>query len=126
MGIVLVYDVTDEASFNNIRNWIRSIEENASQSVQKVIFSPSCALRVRVGEGSDMHVRPVRVRAETAARGAQILIGNKCDMNESMRQVPLSKGKALADEFGLHFFETSAKVRRCRSLDSRHYDPVFV
>jgi hypothetical protein len=40
-------------------------------------------------------------------------------MNESMRQVPLSKGKALADEFGLHFFETSAKVRRCRSLPSR-------
>jgi hypothetical protein len=36
MGIILVYDVTDEASFNNVRNWIRSIEENASQSVQKV------------------------------------------------------------------------------------------
>lgn len=43
MGIVLVYDVTDEASFNNIRNWIRSIEENASQSVQKVTFSQLCA-----------------------------------------------------------------------------------
>jgi hypothetical protein len=43
---------------------------------------------------------------------AQILIGNKCDIDESKRQVPVSKGQALADEFGLPFFETSAKVRR--------------
>src|ERR1700735_3823329 len=27
MGILLVYDVTDERSFSNIRNWIRNIEQ---------------------------------------------------------------------------------------------------
>ncbi|KVH99996.1 Small GTPase superfamily, partial [Cynara cardunculus var. scolymus] len=32
MGILLVYDVTDEASFNNIRNWIRNIEQHASDN----------------------------------------------------------------------------------------------
>ena len=26
-GIMLVYDVTNEKSFDNIRNWIRNIEE---------------------------------------------------------------------------------------------------
>ena len=39
----------------------------------------------------------------------KILVGNKCDMDESKRAVPTSRGKALADEFGIPFFETSAK-----------------
>eukprot|EP00850_Spirogloea_muscicola_P002780 SM000011S18958 [mRNA] locus=s11:46574:48914:- [translate_table: standard] len=68
MGILLVYDVTDESSFNtsDIRNWIRNIEQHASDNVNK------------------------------------ILVGNKADMDESKR--------ALADEFGIKFFETSAKT----------------
>ena len=37
MGILLVYDVTDESSFNNIRNWMRNIEQHASDNVNKVI-----------------------------------------------------------------------------------------
>ena len=40
---------------------------------------------------------------------AQILVGNKCDIDESKRAVPYSKGQALANEFGIKFFETSAK-----------------
>ena len=39
----------------------------------------------------------------------QVLVGNKCDMDESKRAVPFSKGQALADELGIQFFETSAK-----------------
>ena len=41
--------------------------------------------------------------------GVQVLVGNKCDMDEGKRAVPYSKGQALADEFGIQFFETSAK-----------------
>ncbi|KAF3542407.1 hypothetical protein DY000_02006715 [Brassica cretica] len=74
MGILLVYDVTDESSFNNIRNWIRNIEQHASDNVNK------------------------------------ILVGNKADMDESKRAVPAAKGQALADEYGIKFFETSAKT----------------
>ncbi|XP_078445145.1 ras-related protein RAB1BV isoform X1 [Wolffia australiana] len=74
MGILLVYDVTDESSFNNIRNWIRNIEQHASDNVNK------------------------------------ILVGNKADMDESKRAVPTSRGQALADEYGIKFFETSAKT----------------
>ncbi|KAJ6792544.1 Uncharacterized protein M6B38_238175 [Iris pallida] len=37
MGILLVYDVTDESSFNNIRNWIANIEQNASDNVNKIL-----------------------------------------------------------------------------------------
>lgn len=73
MGILLVYDVTDESSFNNIRNWMRNIEQHASDNVNKV------------------------------------LVGNKSDLDQSRRAVPYAKGKQLADEFGIQFFETSAK-----------------
>lgn len=72
MGILLVYDVTDEQSFNNIRNWMRQIQQHASESVNKV------------------------------------LIGNKCDMLDK-KVVETSRGQALADEFGIKFYETSAK-----------------
>jgi len=58
----------------DIRNWIRNIEQHASDNVNK------------------------------------ILIGNKADMDESKRAVPTSKGQALADEYGIKFFETSAKT----------------
>eukprot|EP00199_Chlamydomonas_sp_CCMP681_P006848 CAMPEP_0119104626 /NCGR_PEP_ID=MMETSP1180-20130426/2794_1 /TAXON_ID=3052 ORGANISM="Chlamydomonas cf sp, Strain CCMP681" /NCGR_SAMPLE_ID=MMETSP1180 /ASSEMBLY_ACC=CAM_ASM_000741 /LENGTH=287 /DNA_ID=CAMNT_0007089445 /DNA_START=216 /DNA_END=1083 /DNA_ORIENTATION=- len=75
MGILLVYDVTDEGSFNNIRNWMRNIEQHASDTVNK------------------------------------ILVGNKCDMADEKRAVQYSKGKALADEYGIRFFETSAKTK---------------
>jgi hypothetical protein len=36
----------------------------------------------------------------------KILVGNKADMDESKRAVPTAKGQALADEFGIKFFET--------------------
>ncbi|KAK8935300.1 Ras-related protein RABE1c [Platanthera zijinensis] len=75
MGILLVYDVTDESSFNNIRNWIRNIEQHASDNVNK------------------------------------ILVGNKADMDESKRAVPTSKGQALADEYGIKFFETVSSAK---------------
>jgi Ras-related protein Rab-8A len=37
MGIMVVYDVTDERSFNNVRNWIKNVEQNASEGVNLVI-----------------------------------------------------------------------------------------
>lgn len=73
MGILLVYDVSDEGSFSNIRNWVKNIEQHASDNVIKV------------------------------------LVGNKSDLDDSKRAVPYSRGKALADEYRIPFFETSAK-----------------
>jgi Ras-related protein Rab-8A len=75
MGILLVYDVTDEQSFQNIRNWIRNIEQHAADNVDK------------------------------------ILVGNKCDML-SEKLVETARGQALADEYGIKFFETSAKTNQ--------------
>ncbi|KAJ0000450.1 hypothetical protein NQD34_012292 [Periophthalmus magnuspinnatus] len=37
MGIILVYDITDEKSFENIQNWMKSIKENASAGVSRML-----------------------------------------------------------------------------------------
>merc|ERR1712115_150252 len=42
MGILLVYDVTDEQSFQNIRNWIRNIEQHAADNVNRVLIGNKC------------------------------------------------------------------------------------
>lgn len=39
---------------------------------------------------------------------SRILVGNKCDMDES-RQVSTDEGKELADQYNIRFMETSAK-----------------
>ncbi|KAJ1673269.1 GTP-binding protein, partial [Spiromyces aspiralis] len=42
MGILLVYDVTDERSFNNIRNWISNVEQHASEGVNRILIGNKC------------------------------------------------------------------------------------
>ena len=72
MGIILVYDCTEEKSFSNISNWMKQIEQHASKDVVKV------------------------------------LVGNKADKEDKV--IDTEAGKQLADEYGLTFFETSAKT----------------
>uniref|UniRef100_A0A8D1F9Y2 small monomeric GTPase n=1 Tax=Sus scrofa TaxID=9823 RepID=A0A8D1F9Y2_PIG len=45
MGIMLVYDITNEKSFDNIKNWIRNIEEHASSDVERMILGTPYAMR---------------------------------------------------------------------------------
>eukprot|EP00914_Ancora_sagittata_P029735 GHVO01058953.1.p1 GENE.GHVO01058953.1~~GHVO01058953.1.p1 ORF type:complete len:222 (+),score=35.97 GHVO01058953.1:46-666(+) len=47
MGIMLVYDITNEKSFYNIRTWIRNIEEHASNDVEKMILGNKCDMNDR-------------------------------------------------------------------------------
>jgi Ras-related protein Rab-8A len=65
MGILLVYDVTDESSFNNIRNWIRNIEQHASDNVNKIL----------VGNKADMD--------ESKRVGTLVLVLCVCDCSNA-------------------------------------------
>ena len=69
-GILLVYDVSERESFENVQHWVHQIRDNADERVRMV------------------------------------LVGNKCDRE---RAVTTDEGQHLADQFGVSFFETSAK-----------------
>eukprot|EP00743_Colponemidia_sp_Colp-15_P010722 GILK01011843.1.p1 GENE.GILK01011843.1~~GILK01011843.1.p1 ORF type:complete len:137 (-),score=17.18 GILK01011843.1:157-567(-) len=71
-GMMIVYDVTDEVSFNSIDMWMSRIEQHAPENVVKV------------------------------------LVGNRIDLSKS-RVIPTSSGRAVAERYGMEFFETSAK-----------------
>ena len=51
-------------------------------------------------------IKNIKQHASETVR--KILLGNKCDMDEK-RAVSTEEGQKLADEFGIQFFETSAK-----------------
>ena len=42
MGILLVYDITNPTSFNNLTKWLRNILENANDDVQKMVLGNKC------------------------------------------------------------------------------------
>ncbi|CAK7568535.1 MAG: GTP-binding protein [Sporothrix epigloea] len=42
MGILLVYDVTDERSFENIRTWFSNVEQHATEGVNKILIGNKC------------------------------------------------------------------------------------
>ncbi|KAK9478413.1 ras family-domain-containing protein [Lipomyces japonicus] len=42
MGILLVYDVTDEKSFNNIRSWFSNVEQHATEDVKMLLIGNKC------------------------------------------------------------------------------------
>ncbi|CRK98186.1 CLUMA_CG011551, isoform A, partial [Clunio marinus] len=42
MGILLMYDVTNLESFNNLSYWLRNIQENASPDVVKILAGNKC------------------------------------------------------------------------------------
>lgn len=44
---MLVYDITNEKSFENIKNWIRNIEEHASSDVDRIIIGNKCDVEER-------------------------------------------------------------------------------
>ncbi|TTB12809.1 Ras-related protein Rab-13 [Bagarius yarrelli] len=47
MGIILVYDITDEKSFENIQNWMKSIKENASAGVSQMLLGNKCDIEAK-------------------------------------------------------------------------------
>nr|CAD7443323.1 unnamed protein product [Timema bartmani] len=72
MGFILMYDITNEESFNSVQDWVTQIKTYSWDNAQV------------------------------------ILVGNKCDM-EDERVISFERGKQLAEQLGIEFFETSAK-----------------
>lgn len=77
---LVVYDITKPASFIKARHWVKELHEQASKDITIAL----------VGNKYD-------------------LVADDNDTDESLRKVSVDEGRALAEEEGLLFFETSAK-----------------
>ena len=47
MGIMLVYDITNAKSFDNIAKWLRNIDEHANEDVERMILGNKCDMEDR-------------------------------------------------------------------------------
>ena len=47
MGMLLVYDVTNPTSFNNLNKWLRNISEYSNDGVEKLILGNKCDMEAQ-------------------------------------------------------------------------------
>ncbi|KAJ3031586.1 Ras- protein Rab-25, partial [Rhizophlyctis rosea] len=73
-GAIIVYDITNRTSFNEVRRWVRDFKSKANKAVDPVIM----------------------------------VVGNKTDLGDKYREVPMHEAQAYALAQGFLFMETSA------------------
>ena len=126
MGILLVYDVTDEKTFNNIRNWIRNIEKHATENVNKILIGNKCDMvdkKVFFLSFFQMSVHSFCCLLLFSSLFPSFSLSpsifsvfsskNKIKIKmfifKNQKVIDADRGQALANEYGIKFVETSAK-----------------
>ncbi|CAF4922445.1 unnamed protein product, partial [Rotaria socialis] len=97
-GFIIVYDVTNAQSFENIKVWLDSIDRNANENAKKLLVGNKCDLtssrvvdQTAVQKFADsLHIPYVEVSAKSSANIEQVfeIMGN-----EFMSTLPLTLGQ---------------------------------
>ena len=111
-GIILMYDVTDQNSFKNIRNWIKQIEANADKSAKRVLVGHKCDEPGRVvseEEGKKLAEEYNMVLFESSAR-------TNTNVSEVfyylVKEIFIEKG-IIKDEEGIKLSKRKNKKNNC-------------
>jgi len=81
-GVLLLFDVTNEDTFNNVTNWMNDVKDNSNKNVSN-----------EGGKDSDI---------------ALFLIGNKIDLPN--RVISREQAETQAKSLGMKYFEVSCKI----------------
>ena len=103
--------------FSDIRNWIRNIEQHASDNVNKILVGNKADMDeskrvwtmkyISFWGISDVAWLQIVLRILWPAKQIIHLLLNHTFI--CLQAVPTAKGQALADEYGIKFFETVSK-----------------
>jgi len=110
MGIMLVYDITNPKSFDNIAKWLRNIDEHANEDVEKMILGNKCDMtekRIISKEKGEAIAREHGIRfLETSA---------KANINIERAFIELAEAILKKQTAGQDRPETSDRVNISRS-----------
>jgi hypothetical protein len=118
---MLVYDVTNSKSFEEIRGWVTELQSNTDEGTCTDAVAFDVCFRIACAKVSVLPPFPVRL-------SVICLLANKVDLLETEADGAdaIAKGRHFADAIGALFFKTSAPANEgalCAGINSRQQDP---
>ena len=100
-GILVVYDITDRESFNNLNSWLIEIEKSANKNVYKILIGNKCDLEekraVTYQEGKDFADSNGMKFIETSAKTCQQVNEAFETLTQEIIKLNASKDKVLQE-----------------------------
>merc|ERR1711939_184648 len=107
-GIIVVYDVTDQESFHNVKQWLNEIDRYANENVNKMLVGNKCDLTTKKVVNTDdakAYAETVGIPfLETSAKDStnveQAFIMMAAEIKARMAQAPAKTGGASTIQVG--------------------------
>jgi len=110
MGIMLVYDITNVKSFNNVTNWLRNIEEHAAEDV----------VRILIGNKADLEDKrriSKTMGEEVAHEHGLEFLETSAKTNVNVEAAFLKLGEAILEKKRMGMIDNEARMEGVQRLD---------